>query len=58
MDERQKARHGRKASVLVVVGVAWVALAALFLLSSAGFSVPGWIPLSLVIPTLVAFEVS
>jgi predicted branched-subunit amino acid permease len=57
MDEGQKVWHGTKASVPIVVGVAWVAVAVLFLLSSAGFSIPRWMPLSLVIPTFVAIEV-
>jgi hypothetical protein len=46
-----------KASALIMVSVSWIAGALLFLFSGVGFGVPGWIPLWLVIPAVIAAEV-
>jgi Zn-dependent protease len=53
----RKSGMERKASLLIIVAVGWLAVAVLFLFSSTGFSVPGWIPLSLIVLALVTFEV-
>jgi hypothetical protein len=45
-----------KASVLLLIGVGWITAALVFWLSGIGIGVPGWIPLSLVVPAVFAFE--
>jgi len=45
-----------KACVLLLAGIGWMVGAAIFLFSSFGIYVPGWVPLSLVIPSLIALE--
>jgi hypothetical protein len=47
----------RLAYVLLLMGSVWIAGALTYSFSSVGIYVPGWIPLSMILPSLVVFAV-
>lgn len=47
----------RKATILLIIAAGWLAAVLAFLFSGFGIGLPGWIPISMVIPIFAGFEV-